>query len=62
MYFLVVVLVIGSLSPKEFHTTLLQLVKERKALATSLNDAETAIERLDSAVTGKIFPFSSFGP
>ena len=43
---------IGSLTEKEIYTTLLSIARERNALKTALNDAETAIGRLGAAITG----------
>jgi small-conductance mechanosensitive channel len=44
-----------SLSESEFWTTLLSIARERKALRTALNDAEGAIDKLDTAVSGLLF-------
>jgi hypothetical protein len=42
----------GALAENEIYTTLLKIARDRKALKSALNDAETAIDKLDSAVTG----------
>lgn len=42
----------GALSENEIYTSLLKISRDRKALKSALNDAETAIDKLDSAVTG----------
>lgn len=44
----------GSLSENEFYTTLMAISRERKALRTALNDAESAIAKLDDAIAGVI--------
>lgn len=42
----------GELTEKEIHSTLLSISRERKALMSALNDAEIAVSKLDSALTG----------
>jgi hypothetical protein len=43
---------LGDLSEQEFFTTLLSVFRERRTLKTALTDAESAINKLDTAVTG----------
>ncbi len=42
----------GCLTEQELYTSLTSMSRERRALRTALNDAESAIEKLDTAVTG----------